>query len=103
MLGEPVHVFSGEDIGTRMEHLMQLQEIWSTCYAVLTQPNVHHSNLEKARALTLEIGLDLLQHHLESWYNHLPYARTINDLPKDATKIPTIEREQGKRVLDDIT
>jgi len=92
MIGEPVHLYGSEDVGTRMEHLMELQDIWSSCYAVLTRPNIHHSDIEKARALSLEIGLDLLQHFMETWYNHLPYAKEINNLPKDATKIPTTER-----------
>jgi hypothetical protein len=73
---------------------MQMQDLWSSAYAFLTRPNVHHTDLEKARALALEISLDLLQNHMETWYNHLPYAKEINSLPKDATKIPTKELER---------
>ena len=83
MLGEPTYrkVLHGDDVGTRLSHMMELQDLWSTAYMILTRPDLFHTDLEKARAITLEIALDLLQHHLESEYNLSSYAREINDPP----------------------
>ena len=83
MLGEPTYqkVLHSDDVGTRIEHMMQLQELWSTAYGILTRPSLFHTDLEKARAVQLEIALDLLQHHLEAEYNLASYAREINDPP----------------------
>lgn len=81
MLGEPTFrkVLHGDDMGTRLEHMMQLQDLWSTAYAILTRPDLFHTELEKARAVQLEIALDLLQHHMEAEYNLVSYAKAIND------------------------
>lgn len=97
MLGEPTRLYHPDDVGTRIEHLMQMQDLWSSAYAFLTRPNVYHTDLEKARALTLEIGLDLLQNHMEIEYNHVPYAKEINSLPKDAEIDKRMRKENIKR------
>jgi hypothetical protein len=77
-----------EDYGKRLDHLMQLQNTWSTVYARLTAPNIFHTDLEKARALSLEIALDLLQYYMEMGYTDVTYARDINALPKNPKEIP---------------
>lgn len=84
MLGEPLYrkVLHSDDLGTRLQHMMELQDLWSTAYSVLTRPNLYHTDYEKARALSLEIALDLLQNHMEAEYNLTQYAKEINDLPK---------------------
>jgi hypothetical protein len=84
MLGEPVYkkVLHGDDVGPRLEHMMQLQDLWSTAYAILTRPNLFHTDLEKARAKQIETALDLLQHHMEAEYNLTQYARAINEISK---------------------
>lgn len=89
MIGEPSSrkVLNGEDQGTRVQHLMELQDYWSTCYGILTQPNVFHTSLEKARAVSLEIALDLLQHYIEAGYNTISLAKEINNLPKNPKEI----------------
>jgi hypothetical protein len=84
MMGEPTggfKVLHAEDIGTRIEHMMQLQNTWSTCLGILTRPG-YHSPLEEIRAKELETALDLLHHHLTAEYNETSYAKEINDLPK---------------------
>ncbi len=90
MLGEPTREqkYKAEDVGTRIQHMMELQEMWSTCYAILTRPDLYHTELENARALALGVALDLLQNHLEAEFNSVKYARVINELPKNATDIP---------------
>jgi hypothetical protein len=89
MLGEPIYqkVLHADDVGTRIEHMMQLQNVWSTCYAIVTTPNRYHTDLEEARAKQLQIALDLLQHHMEAEFNLVSYAKDINDLPKDPKEI----------------
>jgi len=81
MLGEPLgrKALHAEDIGTRIQHMMELQEVWSDCYGILTRPNIYHTQLEEERAKQLNIALDLLQHHLESEYNLTSYAKVINE------------------------
>ena len=88
MLGEPTYrkVLHGDDIGTRLSHMMDLQMLWSDVYGILTRPTLFHTELEQARALQLEIALNLLQNHLESEYNLVQYAKEINDLPKPNPK-----------------
>jgi hypothetical protein len=88
MLGEPTYrkVLHGDDVGTRLSHMMDLQMLWSDVYGILTRPNLFHTELEQARALQLEIALNLLQNHLESEYNLIQYAKEINDLPKPNPK-----------------
>jgi len=88
MLGEPTYrkVLHGDDVGTRLSHMMDLQMLWSDVYGILTRPNLFHTELEQARALQLEIALNLLQNHLESEYNIVQYAKEINDLPKPNPK-----------------
>jgi hypothetical protein len=84
MLGEPHYdkLLNAEDVGTRIQHMMDLQELWSTAYAILTRPNIYHTPLEEERAKALHIALDLLQNHLEAEYSETTYARTINELQK---------------------
>jgi hypothetical protein len=81
MLGEPLYhkLLNANDVGTRLEHMMQLQDLWSTAYSILTRPNIWHSDLEIERAMHLQIALDLLQHHMEAEYNETQYARIINE------------------------
>ena len=83
MLGEPssgFKVLHAEDVGTRITHMMELQNTWSTCLGILTRPG-YHSPLEEIRAKELETALDLLQHHLTADYNETSYARSINEIP----------------------
>jgi hypothetical protein len=84
MLGEPIYrkVLHSDDMGTRLSHMMDLQQLWSDVYGILTRPTLFHTELEQARALQLEIALDLLQNHMEAEYNLTQYAKEINDLPK---------------------
>jgi hypothetical protein len=81
MLGEPIYhkLLNAEDVGTRIQHMMDLQELWSTAYTILTRPNMFHTPLEEERAKALRIALDLLQNHMESEYNETQYAKEINE------------------------
>jgi hypothetical protein len=79
---EPKKILKGDDIGSRLQHMMELQELWSTAYAVLTRPDLFHTPLEEAHAEELRMALKLLENHLEAEYNPSPYAKAINALPK---------------------
>jgi hypothetical protein len=85
MLGEPTGEFSkvlhAEDVGNRLEHMVQLHDLWNTAYGILTRPG-YHSPLEEERAKQLSVALDLLMHHMSSEYNETFTAKEINDLPQ---------------------
>jgi hypothetical protein len=78
---------SMDDLGTRMNHYMDLQHYWSSAHFILTRPG-YHTQAEKDRAKSLETALSLLQHFMEVDYNPTTIARVINALPKDAKGIP---------------
>lgn len=80
MIGEPLYrkVLHSDDMGTRLQHMMDLQDLWSTSLGIMTRPG-YHSDWEAERAKVLEIALDLLQHHMESEYNLVNYAKAINE------------------------
>ena len=90
MIGEPTYrkVLHGDDVGTRLSHMMELQDLWSTAVGILTRPDLYHTSLEEERAKNISIALDLLQHHLEAEYNLISYAKEINNVPKPNTKNP---------------
>ena len=83
-MGDPMYhkQLHGDDVGTRLSHMMDLQQLWSDVYGILTRPTLFHTELEKARALQLEIALSLLQNHITAEFDETRYARVINDLPK---------------------
>lgn len=72
---------SGDDLGRRADHLMQLQDYWNTCYGILTTPGFH-TMAEKERAKNLQIALDLLMSYASAGYDCHAYAKEINNLPK---------------------
>jgi hypothetical protein len=72
-----------DDVGTRMEHLADLHELWSRAYAYLTMPNVWHSKKEEEQALDLEKARDLLSTHMATIsFDPAVYGKIINGLPK---------------------
>lgn len=75
---------SSDDVGTRLEHAMDLQNVWSTALGILTGPG-YHTELEKLKATRLEIALALLQNYMEMGYNATSYAKEINNLPTPIT------------------
>lgn len=75
---------NSDDVGTRLEHAMDLQNVWSTALGLLTTPG-YHTGLEKDRADKLEIALTLLQNYMEMGYTGTIYAKEINNLPKPST------------------
>jgi hypothetical protein len=78
--------YGGDDVGTRIEHLMQLQDIWSFALGIVTAGS-YHTDREREQAKELETALKYLMLHIQSNYVDTPYARVINELPKDAKEI----------------
>ena len=74
------------DHGTRLDHLMDLQDLWGRGLAICTQ-GIYISEAEKQRAKELEIALKLLAAHMQKDFPDVDYAREINALPKDAADI----------------
>lgn len=75
-----------QDVGTRLEHLMQLQDLWSTGLQILTTKG-YHTDLEREQAKELETALKLLSYHMMSDFTPTNYAKEINNLPKDPKEI----------------
>lgn len=98
---DPKRLYIMDDVQTRMQTLMELQDIWSHGLQILTTKG-WHSDLEKQQASYLTIALELLAQQLETEYSPKTYAMEINKLPKDPAEIPTAEREAGKRIIDNI-
>jgi hypothetical protein len=74
------------DIGTRLEHLADLQDLWGTALCILTT-GTYHNEREIAQAADIEIALKLLENHMANDYNETQYAKDINDLPIDPRDI----------------
>lgn len=81
-----------DDVGTRAEHLADLQDIWGFAYQMLTTDG-YHTEGEVHQAAELATALDLLTNHMMSGRNLVtPYAKIINDLPR----AEFIDRSQGE-------
>lgn len=78
----PVKTLGMDDVGTRIEHLSDLHELWSFAFGLLTTQGIWHTAVEQAQAEELEIGLKLLTKHMQSNYDSRRYAQEINSLPR---------------------
>ena len=75
--------YRGDDVGTRMEHLADLQELWSLSLAHLTATNIWHTAQEEETAERLHTALSLLERHMVNIsFDASVYAKVINQLPK---------------------
>ena len=73
-----------DDVGRRLDHLMQLQDVWGAAYAILTTKG-WNSAQEVMQAEELEIALTLLARHMQNDYSELRLAREVNEIPKPTT------------------
>lgn len=78
---DTVKPFSMDDVGTRLEHLMELHDLWNTMFGILTADR-WHTAVEIAQAEELEIAIKLLDKHMLFGYSNRKYAQEINSLPK---------------------
>ena len=82
----PVKLIRMDDIGTRLEHLADLQDLWSFALGLLTA-GTYHTDTELEQTKELETALQLLERHMLSDYSPTTYAQEINNLPRDAKEI----------------
>ena len=82
-----IRTYGMSDIGTRLEHLADLQDLWGTALCILTT-GTYHNEREIAQAADIEIALKLLENHMANDYNETQYARDFNDLPRNPEDIP---------------
>lgn len=82
--------YSMSDVGTRLQHLADLQELWSFALGVETAGQ-YQTEPSLERSKKLEAALLLLEAHMMNDYvahdHQITYAKLINDLPKDAHDI----------------
>jgi hypothetical protein len=76
-----VKLLAMDDVGTRMEHLADLQDLWSFALGLLTA-GTYHTEPELEQTSKLETALELLEAHMLTGYCPTAYAQTINNLPK---------------------
>jgi hypothetical protein len=81
-----VKLYGMDHVGTRAEHLADLQDLWSFAYSQLISDR-WHSEGEKHQAAELEVALDLLETHMQSQYRPTANAKVINELPKPPSDI----------------
>lgn len=78
------------DVGTRLQHLADLQELWSFALGIETDGQ-YHTDPSIERAKKLESALYLLEAHMMNDYvggdHQTVYAQVINALPEDAHEI----------------
>lgn len=77
-----------EDVGTRLEHLMDLQELWSWAWSMRNKANSYYTDLEKEESVKLDNALEMLNHILMGYQGPTSVPAVINALPKDAKDIP---------------
>ena len=87
---------TGDDPGTRLEHLADLQELWAFGLGVLTVGS-YHTEEEVKQAHDLEIALELLEINMALYAPLTAYAREINLLPKNAEDIKEDRGEWFKK------
>ena len=69
------------DIGSRMEHLADLHELWQFALGIETAGK-YQSEPSMERAARLEGAIQLLTAHMLNDYDPTTYAQVINNLPK---------------------
>jgi len=82
-----IHTYGMNDVGKRIDHLMALQDLWSTALCILTT-GTYHTEEERLQVQEIEIALRLLANHMQNDYDQTGYAIVINSLPRNPEDIP---------------
>ena len=82
---------SMEDMGTRMQHLTDLYELWNTGLDVIERFD-KHSPFYEVRKRELENALKLLCYHLEKDYSENSYRQAVDTLPSHGEDIKDQEK-----------
>jgi hypothetical protein len=76
-----------DHIGKRIEHLMELHELWSEGLRIASIGHITED--DKVRIVELGSAIRLLEFYMQANYDDYPeYGRTINLLPKNPEDIP---------------
>lgn len=75
-----VITYGMNDVGRRIDFLMELQDLWSGGLAIATQGYMTKS--DKEMAAKLEVALELLTNHLRNDFDIRSYVQEINNLPE---------------------
>jgi hypothetical protein len=73
------------DYGTRLEHLLDLHELWMNGIEILSR-GTYQTEFEKEMIEELRIASTLLARHMTKDYNQSTYAKEINRLGTDPDK-----------------
>ena len=73
---------SMDDVGTRMQHLTELYELWQTGLDVIERFD-KHSPFYEERKKELQHALKLLVYHLEKDYSENSYRQAVDTLPSN--------------------
>jgi hypothetical protein len=73
------------DIGTRLEHLNDLRDLWNDARTSLLNRSYHLNDHEKALVPILDKAITLIDEHLQKDYRSHIYGREINALPPAAS------------------
>jgi hypothetical protein len=72
-----------EDQGNRLDHLMQLHDLWSWSLAMCLR-STFHTVLEKEQQEKLEHALEMLNHIIMGYQTASTIPQVINSLPREA-------------------
>jgi len=70
-----------EDVGTRLDHLTDLKDIWENALQIMHNRNRTYETQDEAQEKRkLEIAIDMLNFHMQKDYNEFEYRKEINVL-----------------------
>jgi hypothetical protein len=81
-----IQKFKMDDVGTRLQHLADLQDLWSFAVGIETAGQ-YQTEPSIERTKKLQGALELLEAHMMNDYSPTTYAQVINNLPRDAHAI----------------
>ncbi len=84
---------SMDDIGSRMHHLTDLYDLWTTGLDVIERFDKHHPFYE-ARKKELESALRLLNYHMQKDYSENLYRQAVDTLPSHGEDVKDQEKSQ---------
>lgn len=77
------HEIKMTDVGTRLDHLNDLKDLWELGLRVLNnQSRLFDVAKTKSEIAKLDSALELLNAHITKDFNELNYISAINTLPK---------------------
>ena len=70
-----------EDKGTRLQHLIDLRDLWAEMLDILRRRNAAYASKDdNEKIVKLAHALELMHFHMQKDYNDFEYRREINTL-----------------------